>query len=56
MMMQQNPSAIRITIMLNKDLEKKLRLLQGKLIQKTRKNISFSKVINDVLGEGLKNG
>jgi len=46
----------RITILLDDNLEQKLRLRQAKLIQKTRKNVSFSFVINDVLDRGLKNG
>ncbi len=46
---------IRITIMLNKELAKKLRLSQARLIQKTKKNVTFSKVLNDVVSKGLKN-
>jgi len=42
--------------MLDDEIAKKLRLKQAKLIQKTRKNVSFSFVINDVLDRGLKNG
>jgi len=45
----------RLTILLDDDLERKLRLRQAKLIQKTRKNVSFSQVINEVLDAGLKN-
>jgi len=45
---------IRISIMLDENLEKKLRELQAKLISKSKKSVSFSQVINEVLDEGLK--
>ena len=45
---------LRITIMLDEDLAKKLRLLQSKLIQERKKSVSFSRVVNDVLGKGFK--
>jgi len=44
----------RITILLDDNLQLKLRLRQAKLIQKTRKNVSFSQVINEILDAGLK--
>ena len=47
---------MRITILLDAEFMKKIRLHQTKLIQKTKKAVSFSKVLNDVLKEGLKNG
>ena len=40
--------------MLDEDLAKKLRLLQSKLIQERKESVSFSRVVNDVLGKGLK--
>jgi len=43
-----------ITIVIDEDIEKILRLKQAKLIQNLNKNISFSRVINDTLREGLK--
>ena len=46
--------AKRITIMLDNDLDKKLRILQAKEITKTTKSISFSKTINVVLRKSLK--
>jgi len=46
--------AIRITIMIDEDLQKKLRVLQSKKIRVSRKNISFSQVINEVIQKGLK--
>ena len=44
----------RITIMLDDDLLKKLRNKQAKLIKKSLKSISFSRVINDSLNDSLK--
>ncbi|QUC65560.1 hypothetical protein NsoK4_04820 [Nitrosopumilus sp. K4] len=44
----------RITIMLDKDLEKKLRIKQSKMIQDSAKSISFSHVINEVLRSSIK--
>jgi len=40
--------------MLDDELKKKLRLVQAKLIRDSKTNVTFSKVINDVLREGLK--
>jgi len=46
--------AKRITIMLDDDLDKKLRLKQADMIKKTQNSISFSKVINDVIRGKVK--
>ena len=46
--------AIRMTIMLEEDLAKKLRVLQSKKIRATKENITFSQVINEVIQKGLK--
>ncbi len=46
--------AKRVTIMLDNDLDKKLRLLQAKAIQSTTSSVSFSKAINEVLRTSLK--
>ena len=46
--------AKRITIMLDDDMDKKLRMKQADLIRKTQLSISFSKVINDVLRGKVK--
>lgn len=35
--------------MISEDLDKKVRLKQSRLIQKTNRSISYSSVINDVL-------
>lgn len=46
--------AKRITIVLDDDLDKKLRLLQSKEIIKSTKSISFSRTINEVIRKSLK--
>ena len=51
--MSGQSSAKRITIMLDEDLDRKIRLKQAKLIQKTNGSISFSRVINDALRKCL---
>lgn len=45
---------IRASIMLDAELAKKIRVRQGKLIGKTKNSVSFSRVLNEVLGEGFK--
>ncbi len=44
----------KITIVLDEELEKKLRLIQSKFVKNSIKSISFSHVLNMVLEEGLK--
>jgi len=46
--------AKRVTIMLDNDLDKKLRSIQAKAIQSTTSSVSFSKAINEVLRTSLK--
>ncbi len=46
--------AHRVTIMLDSDLSKKLRILQAKEITKTQGTCSFSKMLNDTLRKQLK--
>jgi predicted transcriptional regulator len=46
--------AKRITIMIDDDLDKKLRQLQAKLIQDTTSSISYSHVINETIRKNLK--
>ena len=46
--------AKRITIMIDDDLDKKIRLLQAKEIAKSTKSASFSSTLNEVLRKGLK--
>ena len=47
--------AQRITIMLDDELVKKLRIMQAKLIKESTKSVSFSKVLNEMVKQGLKN-
>ena len=44
----------RISIMMDKELEDKLREMQANMIKKTKRNVSFSYVVNLVLKKGLK--
>ena len=44
----------RVTIMIEDEIDRKLRLMQAKLIQKESKSISYSYVLNLVLKNNLK--
>ncbi len=44
----------RVTIMISKDLDRKVRIEQARLIVKTGGTVSYSKVINDLLVKGFK--
>ena len=44
----------RLTIILNNDIAKKLRVLQAKKIRETSSTVSFSRIVNEVLDKGLK--
>ena len=44
----------RVTIVIDDDLDKKLRLRQAKIIQQDQSSCSYSRVINDVLRKVLK--
>ena len=46
--------AKRITIMIDDDLDKKLRLLQAKNITKSQKSVSYSRTLNEVLRKSIK--
>lgn len=46
--------AERLTIMLNSDIARKLRLLQAKRIKESASTVSFSRIVNEVLEKGLK--
>jgi len=46
--------AKRVTIMLDDDLDRKLRSIQAKEIQNTISSVSFSTVLNQVLRNNLK--
>ncbi len=44
----------RITIMIDEDLERKLRLIQAKTIASTKEGVSFSQVLNKTLRKSVK--
>lgn len=44
----------RITVMIDVDLDKKLRLQQGKLIAENQTSYSYSRVLNETIRKGLK--
>ena len=44
----------RITIMIDDDLDKKVRVIQAKQIQRTNSSVSYSKTINEILRKHLK--
>ena len=44
----------RVTIMIDEDLDKKLRLRQSKMIQQKQISYSYSRALNDVLRIVLK--
>lgn len=44
----------RVTIMLDEDLDKKIRQMQARKIQKNNSTYSFSKTLNEVLRKALK--
>lgn len=46
--------AKRVTIMIDDDLDKKLRLRQAKMIQQEQSSYSYSRVLNDILRKNLK--
>jgi len=46
--------AKRITIVMDGDLDKKIRLIQSKMIQTSNSTVSYSKVINEILRKSLK--
>ena len=45
---------IRVTVVLDENNIEKLRGIQGKMIKSSTKSVSFSKVLNRVLDDGLK--
>ena len=44
----------RVTIMIDDDLDKKLRMRQAKMIQQEQSSYSYSKVLNESLRKILK--
>ena len=47
-------SGKRVTIVLDYEVDKKIRELQAKEIRRTSSSVSFSKVINELLRNSLK--
>lgn len=46
--------AKRITIMVDDDVDKKVRIIQARKITNTNASVSYSKVINELLQSSLK--
>ena len=46
--------SVRITIMLDEELLKKLRIKQAKMLKTQKKSISLSRVLNDYLRDAIK--
>ncbi|MDX1441466.1 MAG: hypothetical protein R3237_03315 [Nitrosopumilaceae archaeon] len=46
--------AKRITIMIDDEVDKKLRMIQAKQISKTNSSVSYSQVLNEQLRKSLK--
>ena len=44
----------RITIMIDDEIDKKLRLIQAKQIANTSSSVSYSQVLSDILQKQLK--
>jgi len=44
----------RVTIMIDEDLDKKIRMRQAKLIQQEQSSYSYSRVLNEILRKVLK--
>ena len=44
----------RVTIMIDEDLDKKIRLRQAKIIQQENSSHSYSKTLNEILRKSLK--
>lgn len=44
----------RITVMMGDEVDKKLRKIQAKMIEKTQGSFSYSRVLNEVLVKALK--
>jgi len=44
----------RITVMIDDDVDRKLRQIQAKMIQQSSESYSYSKALNDILKKSLK--
>ncbi len=45
----------RVTITIDEKLESRIRAIQAKKITESKKSISFSNVINEIIKSGIKN-
>ena len=43
-----------VTVVIDDEILKKLRTLQAKKIKSSMKTVSFSKIVNEILRQGLK--
>ena len=46
--------AKRVTVMIDENLDKKIRVLQAKQIKKTTGSVSYSRVLNELLKKQVK--
>jgi hypothetical protein len=46
--------AKRVTVMIDDDVDKKIRMIQAKMIQTTSGSVSYSKTVNELLEKGIK--
>jgi hypothetical protein len=46
--------ALRITVMMQNDIHKKLRFMQADMLRKSNATVSMSSVVDTVLRKGLK--
>lgn len=46
----------RSTIVIDDDIDKKCRTMQANLIKTRQRSVSFSSVVNEMLGRAFKNG
>ena len=53
MMNEMKAKSSRISVMIDAELEENLREMQADRIKKTKRNVSFSEIVNLVLKEGL---
>jgi len=45
----------RISLLIDFELYKKMRILQAKKIRKTKNNVSFSQLVEDLVKAGMEN-
>jgi len=44
----------RVTVMIDEDLDRRLRVLQGKESKRSHKHCSYSQIINEIVKDGLR--